>query len=164
METLLEKIIKVGVLSILIFAGLLVWMVPKTKWSRRIRMNEKIFVITQLIGAFCGMIGIAATAIWPDLIVKTHLMWAILSPYALIWFYYLMVMTIKKTTNIVDEKQDFNMASAGGITMALTVFAMTILFLLYYDGMADGIIWYPYYFFITIVIYSASTLILFKRY
>ncbi len=54
-------------------------------------------------------------------------MWAILMLYALVWFYYLLFMRIKKTPRTVAEKQDSNMA-AGLITVALTILAMSALF------------------------------------
>ncbi len=106
MEIFMEQIIKLVITPILIVAVLLVWLIPKTNFSRRIKMTEKVFIIMQVAGALCGIMGMTATILWPHLIVQTHLMWVILLPYALINFYYLMIMKIKKTIKIIDEKQD----------------------------------------------------------
>jgi len=159
----MRDLIKLGLGLVLTLAGILVWVLPRTRWAGKIRMTEKTFIITQMLGILCGISGLIAASLWPDLIIEAHLMWAILLPYALIWFYYLMVMIIRKTTRIFDEKQDFNLASAGGITMALTICAMSILFQLNQAGLVRSANWYPYFFFVSIALYSGSTLILFKK-
>jgi hypothetical protein len=45
----------------------------------------------------------------------------------------------------------------------LTLAAMTGMFLLYEFGVVRGILWYPFYFFTTVLFFSAGTLVLFKK-
>jgi len=72
-------------------------------------------------------------------------------------------MKIRKSTEIIDEKQVYDMGKAGGITFGISMPAMVIIFTLYLNGIVNGLIWFPYYIFVTILIYSCSTLFYFKK-
>ena len=72
-------------------------------------------------------------------------------------------MKIRKSTEIIDEKQEYDMGKAGGITFGISMPAMVIIFMLYQNGIVKGLIWFPYYIFINILIYSCSTLFYFKK-
>ncbi len=163
MNTPLESAIKWTVPSILLIAGLLLWILPKTRFSRRIRMNERLFVVSQFIGMACGAAGLTATFLRPRLIAEAHLMWALVLPFVLVQLYWLLIFRIEKTTDIIDEKQNYDMTMAGAVTMAFSIPAMAVLFVLYEKNIVAGMLWFPYYLFTTILLFSAGVLISFKK-
>jgi len=164
MDSTLETFVKIFCCTVLVFAVLAYWLLPKMKFAKHFSLNEKVFIITQYIGIFCSAVGLLATFIWSNLIVETHLMWLIILPYPLIWMYWLLVIKMKKSTEITsDEKLDFNMKKAGYLTMASSIPAMVIMFQLYYNEILAGLIWFPYYFFVTIFLFSTFTLLFFKK-
>jgi hypothetical protein len=163
MEFLIEKIIKFTLVFILLAAGLLYWLLPKTKIVKKIKMNESLFILTNIIGIICGATGLLVTFIWPKYVIELHLWELIVIPFALVYIYWGVIVRKLKTKDIIDEKQDFDMTKAGAFTMAFSIFAMTILFVLYSDQIIEGLIWYPYFFFSTILVFSSGTLYFFKR-
>lgn len=163
MESQAEKIIKLTLVLILVIAGLLYWLLPKTKLAKHLIMSEKRFIVTNVIGVTCGIIGLVVTFVLPQFILELHLWELIVMPFALAYIYWLMIIRIRKNTEIVDEKQDYNMTKAGAITMAFSIPAMVIMFMLYYNKIFDGPICFPYYFFVTLLFFSGTTLFLFKK-
>lgn len=163
MESHIEKIIKLILVLIIALAIVLYWLLPKTRLAKHFKMNERLFIITNIIGVTCGIIGLLVTFIWPQFIVELHLWEVIVTPFALMYIYWLLIIRIRKTAEIVDEKQDYNMTKAGAITMAFSIPAMVIMFMLYYDKIFDGAIWFPYYFFVLLLFFSGTTLVLFKK-
>ena len=65
MENELEKIIKIALLLILIIAFLLWWLLPKTKAAQHLKMSESLFIVTNVIGIVCGIIGLIVTFVYP---------------------------------------------------------------------------------------------------
>ena len=163
METQIEKIIKLALVLILIIAGFLYWLLPKTKLAKHLIISEKLFIFTNIIGVICGIVGLVVTFVLPQFIVELHLWELIVTPFVLAYIYWLMIIRIRKTSEIVDEKQDYNMTKAGALTMAFSIPAMVIMFMLYYNKILDGPIWFPYYFFVTLMFFSGTTLFLFKK-
>ena len=163
MESHIEKIIKLALVIIIAVAILLCWLLPKTKLAKYFKMNERLFVITNVIGVICGIVGLVVTFIFPQFIVELHLWEVIITPFALMYIYWLLIIKIRKTTEVLDEKQDYNMTKAGAITMALSIPAMVIMFFFYYNKVFDGPIWFPYYFFVILLFFSGTTLFLFKK-
>jgi len=163
MESHIEKIIKLALVIIIALAILLYWLLPKTRLAKYFKMNERLFVITNIIGVTCGIIGLVVTFLFPKFIVEWHLWEVIIAPFALMEIYWLLIIKIKKTAEVIDEKQDYNMTKAGAITMAASIPAMVIMFMLYYNKVFDGPIWFPYYFFVILLFFSGTTLFLFRK-
>ncbi len=163
METHFEKIIKLILIVILIIGIGLFYLLPRTKLAKKFKMNEKLFIITNIIGVICGMVGLAITFIFPKSIVELHLWELIVTPFVLIEAYWLMIIRITKQSKLIDEKQEYNMTKAGAYTMWALVPAMVIMFELYYNKIFDGPIWFPYYFFVMLLFFSGTTLWLFKK-
>ncbi len=159
----MEIIIKLGLVLTLLIAALFYWLLPKTKLAKRLEMSKSLFVITTVVGMICGVLGLIVTIAWPQFINELHLWEIILMPFVLINVYWAMIMKIKKTSIIIDEKQILNMTNAAAVTFAFSVPLMVGLFSLYEREILNGIIFFPYYFFMTIFLYSASTLFYFKR-
>ena len=158
----LEIMIKIILGTILIFAGLLFWLIPKLKISKKLVMNDKVYILTQIIGIFSGIVGLFITFIYTKSIIELHLWELIVMPYVIIQVYWLVVERIRRTDKIVDEKQDYDMTKSAGITLGLSIPAMVLIFILYENQILSGIIWFPYYLFVTILFFSSSILFLFK--
>lgn len=163
MENELEKIIKIAILFILVLAFVLYWLLPKTRFAKRLKMNETLFIITNVIGIACGVIGLVVTFVYPYEIVEFHLWELIILPFALVYGYWLLIIRIRKSSEIVDEKQDYNMTKAAAMTMAFSIPAMVVMFMLYYNDIFAGPTWFPYYLFVTVLFFCGITLYLFKK-
>ncbi|UCH13873.1 MAG: hypothetical protein JSV22_12300 [Bacteroidales bacterium] len=163
MEHNVEKLIKIILLVIIILAGLSYWLIPKSKLRSGFQMNDKVFIITQLIGILCGVAGLSITFIYPQYIIELHIWELVVMPYFLILTYWLIVMKIRKSTEILDEKQEYDMSKAGGITFGISLPAMIIIYILYQNGIVQGLIWFPYYIFIAILIFSCSTIFQYRK-
>jgi len=163
MEIHIEKLIKLTLLLIIIVAGLSYWLIPKSKFRSKFQMNENVFIVTQSIGILCGIAGLFITFIYPQYIIELHLWELLIMPYFLIYMYWAIVMKIKKSLEIIDEKQGTDMGIAGGITFSISFIAMVIIFNLYQNGIVQGLVWFPYYIFITILVFSCSTLFSYKK-
>lgn len=55
------------------------------------------------------------------------------------------------------------MTRAGGATSAFLIPAMAVLFIMYQNGILEGLIWFPYFLFVNILVFSAATLYNFRR-
>ncbi len=163
MEPNTEEVIKIILLLVIVLAILSYWLIPKSKIRSRFHMNEDLFIMTQYIGVLCGLAGLLITFIYPKYIIELHLWELLIMPYFIIQVYWLTVMKIRRSGEILDEKQEYDMGKAGGITFGISVPAMVFVFILYQNKIVDGLIWFPYYLFITILIFSASTLFYFKK-
>jgi hypothetical protein len=163
MEGIAEKIIKLGLFFIVVLACFLYWLLPRTRLSRHFKMNEKVFILTQIICIFCSIFGLVATFLWPQSIFELHL-WELLAlPIFLVYVYWFIVQKTIKSGAIVDEKQEFDMAKGAALSMAFTIPCMALLLNLYQRGALEGLVWFPYYLFVTLLLFSAGTLTSFKK-
>ena len=163
MEPYIEVLIKLTLLLIIILAGVSYWLIPKSKFRSKFQMNENVFIITQSVGILCGVTGLLITFIYPQYIIEFHVWELLIMPYFVIYVYWIIVMKIRESSEIIDEKQEYNMGKAGGITFGISIPAMLIIFILYQNDIVQGLIWFPYYIFITVLIFSCSTLFYFKK-
>ena len=63
----------------------------------------------------------------------------------------------------LDEKQNTDVANAGLLTWGISVPAMAAASILHDKGLFNPALWYPYFLFVTLLVFSASSLYLFKR-
>ncbi len=84
-------------------------------------------------------------------------------PLALMYMYWMVVMRRAGTSDVIDEKQNLDMANAGSLAWAISVPAMAVAWKLSERGLFDTALWFPYYLFVTLVLFSGTTLYLFKR-
>ena len=158
-----EKVVKLVLVLVLFIAVLLYWLLPRTRLARHFGMNETLFTVTAIIGLICGVIGLVATFVWPQLIVEWHLWELIVLPCVLIYTYWEVIQKVERTAEIVDEKQMFDMTRAGALTFSFLIPALALLFIMYQNGVVGGLVWFPYSLFVSILVYSAGTLFYFKR-
>jgi hypothetical protein len=67
------------------------------------------------------------------------------------------------TGQVLDEKQDADMTRAAATTWGVTIPAMCLAFVLPDAGLFDGGLWFPCYLFVTLLVFSATTLYYFRR-
>lgn len=158
-----EKIIKLILVTVLVLAGFLYWYLPKTHLSKRFKMNESLFMLTGIIGVICGLAGLTVAIMQPVLITELHLWELIAMPFALIYFYWLMIEKINKGEEQWDEKQIFNMTSAAAIAWVISIPAMAVIFMFYQSAAIKGLVWFPIFFFQALLFFSAGTLYYYKR-
>lgn len=130
MEGTAEKIIKLALVLMLAGAILLYWLLPRTRLARRITMNETLFSVTSIVGIICGAAGLVVTVLWPQFIVQLHLWELILMPFVLLNIYWAVIMKTRRSAQILDEKQLFDMTHAAAVTWGVSITAMAILFVL----------------------------------
>jgi hypothetical protein len=162
---MLESIIKIILVATVIIAAFCYWLIPKTKFARKMKMTVPLFVVTNIVGIVCGIIGIIGIFLWKGFIIEAHLWELIIFPYALVWVYWLIIIRLKKTSVIVDEKQEWDMSQAAGITFGGTILTLSIMFQLSMHKIVDlnDGLWFPFYLFISIFLFSFSTLLFFKK-
>nr|MBN2277818.1 hypothetical protein [candidate division Zixibacteria bacterium] len=163
MENTIGIIIKMILALTVIIGALLYFIIPRTKLAGKLKMNESVFIITSVTGIICGAVGLVVTLFWPEYIVNLHLWEFIIMPFILANVYWGIIMKTRKTVKILDEKQVFDLTNAAALTWAGSIPAMVVIFLLYSWGIVDGVIWFPFYFFITLLFFSISTLFCFKK-
>jgi len=167
-DSIYEKVFKLSTFFIVMLGLLLFWLLPKTKLAKHFKMSETLFITTCVIGVICGILGLIVTFIWQELVVETHLFEFILIPFILIYIYWAIIMDVKRTselTDLLDEKQITNMTSAAATTLALSSGIMLIMYFMSSNAVfeLEGKIWFLFYFFMTLLIYSANTLFYFRR-
>ena len=167
-DTIYEKIFKISAFLLVMLALLMYFVLPSTKIAKHFKMNESLFVISHILGMICGAIGLVATFLWQQMVVKTHLFEFLIVFFGLIFVYWAMILKARKTAKIsdmLDEKQIDNMIRAGAVTLYLVSCIMLIMFFISSNNVftLEGKIWFLFYFFITLLVYSASTLFYFKK-
>jgi len=163
MQSGIESLIKLALVTVLILAGLAVWLVPKTRLFRQRRISERAFVATCVVGVLCGAAGLVVTSLWPRQVLEWHLWEAMVMPFVLAHCYWFLVWRKARTSDILDEKQNLDMTYAGALSFAISIPAMSAASVLYDKGMFDAAVWYPCYLFLMLLVYSATTLHCFRR-
>ena len=144
-----------------------------TDRSESVVKDEIIFNIAQYVGVFCGFIGLIWTfsSIFfhpaPHLLKKTIVFNCILifAPYGVIAFYWLMMKLKDKPSDWYDEKQWQDITKASLASMVLSIPLMTLFFLLNYQWIqiSNSLAWFPYYFFLILLMFSGSTIYFSKK-
>ena len=130
--------------------------------------DEIIFIVAQYIGILCGVIGIGFTFLIVLLQVSPYVLRYILPfyclfiimPYGLICLYWIIIKRKERLSEVYDEKQWRDVAKAGLTTLLLSIPCMAIMYILNYQTMYGTIsmIWFPFYMFLILLIFSGSTL------
>lgn len=163
MQSGIESLIKLVLVTLLVLAGLAVWLVPKTRLVKHRRISETLFASTCVVGILCGTAGLVVTFAWPRRVLEWHLWEAVAMPLVLVYAYWFVVWRRARTPDLLDEKQELDMAYAGALTYAISIPAMNVASVLHEKGLLDAVLYYPYFLFLTLLVYSATTLYCFKR-
>lgn len=164
MESLYHNFIGPFLFFSLIILILLAFILPKTKLSKHFKITEKYFVITNICGIICSIIGLIAIFKFSPDVVRTYLWKIIIIPYVYLQIYHIYVMVAKKTTRIYDEKQEFNMTAGAGLTLITTILIMMwIIIPLLKNDLLEIKLILPLYINSVIFTFSLFTLFLFKK-
>jgi len=157
------KIIKITLMAVIVLALALIWLLPKTAWGRRLRMNETIYLFINWLGVIFGLAGLICTFIWPKPLASWHLWEALVLPWALGQMYCLLVLRSHSGGEIFDEKQACDMGQAAGGTLAVAVVGMSFLYILPDDLVQKSLIFYPFFLFMVMGIFSAGSIYFFRK-
>lgn len=153
----------VFVAVVLVIAGILYLIIPKTKLAQHLKMNETLYIIINVLGIVFGGLGLASMFMFDPLLVRSVLWKLIILPYALFWIYIAIIMRIHRSTEIYDEKQNFDMTQGAGITLGVMIYFMTVVISpLVQSGLLSSMLLMPCYIFSTIFFFSIATLFIFK--
>jgi len=155
--------IKLFLIMILLLSALVYWLLPKTKFAKHLKMNEKLFYTMNIIGIICGITGLVVSFYWGEVILTSHYFEIILLPAFLIYLYSAVIMKVQGTDNLYDEKQNYDMTRAAAISLPYSMVAMFLLYAMYKEVIFEGLLWFPIYVFFTLTVYSTSTLLYFKK-
>lgn len=163
-----ERVIKITVFFLIMLGVAAFLIIPNTKIAERIRMTEKVFTVTSIIGILCGITGLGTTIMWPEKIIKLHLFELILIPFLCMYGYWGIVLKIQhkeEFSSILDEKQIENIKDAASTTLGVVTGLFLIFFFISssHSLQLQGTVWFLVYFFFSLLIFSAATLYYFKK-
>ena len=153
-----EKIIKLILAVILITAVISAIIIPRTGLKKYLKMNDTLFIATNVLGTLCGITGLVLSFIMPGTLIRLHIWELIILPFALIYMYWLMVAHVRKTDKIIDEKQAFDMSKGAVVAWCVSIIFMALVFGLYQNGTLSGGVWFLLFFFQSLGVFSAATL------
>jgi hypothetical protein len=163
MEPSMNILSKLILLVLLALAGPAIWLLPKTRLVAGRQIGERLFVVTYVIGALCGAAGLAVLFALPQQTREWHLWELALMPLVFAYVFWFAVMRKARTSEVLDEKQDLDLAKAGGLAWGLSIPAMLLASLLSDAGAFDPALWFQYYILVTLLVHSTATLYYFKR-
>lgn len=167
-ETIYEKIFKTSAFFLVMLSLIMYWVLPNMKIAKHFKMNESLFIASHILGIVCGIIGLAATILWQQMVVKTHLFEFMVVLFGFIFVYWAIILKARKSANIsdiLDEKQIDNIRKSATTTLFVVTCIMLLMYFISYNKVfiLEGKIWFLCYFFMALLIYSGSTLYYFKK-
>ena len=164
-DTPFEKVIKLCAFFLVALALIAYWVLPNTRLAKSFKMNETLFILSNGAGIIFGIAGLIATILWQQLFTNSHLFEFIIVLFGCVYVYWAMIMKSKKTievSDILDEKQIGDMTRAAASSLSISTGIMLIMYL-HNPIMLEGKLWFHFYFFIVLLIYSVSALYYFKK-
>ena len=155
--------IKLFLVIVLTIAVLVYFILPRTKFSAKLKMNTKLFYLTNIIGVIFSLIGLVVYFGWQQLILEEHLFELILLPIVFIYLYTAMIFKVQGTDKVYDEKQNQNLLQAAAITFPILIVAVFFLYLMYDEKILSGLVFFPIILYLSFAVYSASALYYFRN-
>jgi hypothetical protein len=145
---------------ILLFSG--AWVLSNSELGKRIIMGDRLFLITNIVLFLCSTAGFIITIIIGEEVMSSHIFEILLLP-ALVAFVLTGISRKQKNAEEhFDEKQQSNMKDAAAFSWMVIIFAMFIIYAVYYAGNLTGLLFFPLIIYIAFGAYSGS-LIFFYR-
>ena len=157
----------------------------KKKNAEIVLRDDSIFINAQYIGILSGISGLSLVIIFSIYYLKVLCflkdsplpLWVLkagittssfisLIPYILIILYWLVFKFRDKISEWYDEKQYQDLAKSSLITLIVSIFFLLIIFIIQYifiDFQVLDFVWFPLYFFFTLLLFSAMTLFFNKK-
>jgi hypothetical protein len=171
-------------LHLIFYVLMIVLLISSRKSSRKkdeeiVLKDDSIFINTQYIGILSGISGLALITIFSSIYVRIYDLpvWAVKAgivmssliaviPYVLIAFYWLIIKLREKISEWYDEKQYQDITRSSLVALMMSIVFLLIVFIVQYifsDFELLNIIWFPLYFFFTLLLFSSITLFFYKR-
>jgi len=164
METFYQHFLGPFIFISLLLSLALVVLIPNTRFATYCKVSEHYFIFTHLCGIVCGILGLLAIFLLPSDTVSQYWWKILILPFVYMELYLLIPMITRGTTAIFDEKQTFNLGNAGGMTLGATILIMAgIVEPLLHSGSLELTLLNPFYLNVVLLLFSATTLILFRR-
>ncbi|MFC1614131.1 hypothetical protein ACFL5K_02420 [Gemmatimonadota bacterium] len=136
--------------------------------SENIVKEESVYLAAQYIGIACGVMGLSMFLLNYLLHLPLHLFkglsitlsGVVLAPYCLIVIYWFLIKRKEKVGEWYDEKQFTDVAKSSLNTMAASIPCMAIVFALPVLGIESilSALWFPFYVFVSLLLFSGSAL------
>jgi uncharacterized protein YacL len=165
----LEKMIKIAAFFVIMIPICLYWIIPNTKWGKKhLKLKESTYLFFQYLGIFVGLVGLIATLLEPQMVIRSHLFELLLALFGLNFGFWAYILKSKKATEltaILDEKQVVNITQAAGTTCMLTTGIMIILYFISYHEVfvIEGKVWFLFYIFGSMILFSMFNIVYYKK-
>ena len=171
-------------LHLVFYIFMIVLLIFSRKSARRksdeiVLKDDSIFINAQYIGILSGISGLVLITIFSTFFLRFYDLpvWAIKSgivmssliaviPYILIVFYWLIIKLREKTGEWYDEKQYQDITRSSLVALMMSIILLLIVFIIQYifgDFELLNFIWFPLYLFMTLLLFSSTTLFFNKR-
>jgi len=146
--------------------------------SKLSQIKEIYFEVVQYVGIVCGLVGTVFSVAISFYIGNTKtfsgnwIIWLILAysviiivPYMLFVFYWLLKLTRSKELAVYDEKQKNDLVLSGITTLFVSIPLLTLFFIFNFGetGFVASTMWFPFYLFVTVLVFSVSALYRYKK-
>ena len=156
--------LKPFLLVFLVLVFVFYWVLPRTRLRGYLKISEALFRAISIVGVVCGSLGVLVSLRWPDLVLSNHYFELILLPVLVLYVYSGVVVTAKQGgEGAYDEKQIHDMTRAAANALQYSFCAVFLLYAAFREGILEGLVWFPIYVFLTLAVYSGSTLYYFRR-
>lgn len=132
---------------------------------RALKIDESLYWTINSMGVVCGLMGLALT-LYAGRITNPWLGWymlVLLMPYCIIIFFWLVSWKKGDGSKAYDEKQKYDVIRAAATTLLVSIPAMIVLFVLYSFKIYAHLFWFPFYIFMSLLVFSGSALCYYKR-
>lgn len=154
--------VKFIILAILLSIFLSSWFISKSSLRNKINMDEKLFLVVNLVLLFFSICGFVLTIFLGDAIMSSHVFEIILLP---VLFAFVLTGLSKKDPQAeekYDEKQIVDMRNAVTVSWISVIATSFVLYAMYSAGNIVGLIFFPIIIFVAMITYAGSLLYFFK--
>jgi hypothetical protein len=164
----------VAALRALFFLAIIGCLIEAFTQYRKIRTEDKVlkdevlFTLVHCVGVFCGLAGLFFSNVafifrlaHPLLYYTFPIIFALtLIPYGLLAAYWLITLLNEKSGDLYDEKQFQDISKAGLLSTLITVPFLAMIYVVNYNVPRGPIeiLWFPFYLYFVILIFSLTSL------
>jgi hypothetical protein len=159
-----------GVIFFAIIANLIEAFIQRRKirTDEEVLKDEVIFTLVHCVGVFCGVVGLffsnaafVARIVHPMLYFTFPFLFILtLIPYVLLAVYWLTIKLKEKSADWYDEKQFQDISKAGLVSTFATVPYLAMIYIMNYNAPKGPleILWFPFYLYFVMLVFSLSSL------
>lgn len=152
-----------GFLGFLALSTLIYIILPHTRWIERITPDSTTFRITHVFAIIYALISLVMVASAPEVLLRDQLWLVLVTPFIVLTFYWLITKQQLRSAAVYEARQLFATARIASMVFVFGCVGMFIMLVLYQNRIVGGEIWLPLYIFITILVNSTISLIVFRH-